>query len=121
MSPNLPDTQKQEIIQGLEQIPGGRLITWLKGQLSLEDLYYASMYILDSAISQVFLIAPEEEQLKLNEMMENNQFNAFFNHIYELLDQEKTDYAAVYLSRFTEGWNLGFDVMVKKFKLNLDA
>jgi len=111
--------QTQTIANSLKQIPGGDLVSWLETQLSAEDFEISCNYILETIISQLLAICDEPTQMKMNEFLEKDEFENFFGNLGDLLD-EKNPNCMIFRYQLLDAVQLGFEVMVAKYKLDID-
>lgn len=111
--------QTQSIANSLKQITGGELIIWLESQLSMEDFGIACDYILETVISQLIAICDEQTQTEMNEFLANDNFEQFFAKLGDLLDEKNPNHM-IFRYSLLDAMQLGFEVMVAKYKLEIN-
>lgn len=102
----------------LKKVPGGELVLWLETQLSMEDFGIACDYILETVISQLVAICDEKTQTEMNNFLANDDFEQFFGKLGDLLDTKNANHM-IFRYQLLDAMQLGFEVMVAKYQLDI--
>lgn len=111
--------QTQTLANSLKQLPGGDLVVWLETQLAPQDFETSCDYILETVISQLLAICDQKTQTAMNEFLQKDDFEQFFGKLGDLLDEKNPNHM-IFRYSLLDAIQLGFEVMVAKYKLDLD-